>query len=159
MEAGIRRAEEGDVDALAEMYVELHNFHAAAVPSRLRTVGRVDDRLIHGIRKILANPGAAILIASAGDKVVGFAEVHVRETEEDPAIVQRRYAHLQSLAVSPAYRRQGLGRELVRAAHQWAREHGATEIQVDIWEFPGGPLAFYDKLGYVTERRRMVRRL
>jgi ribosomal protein S18 acetylase RimI-like enzyme len=159
MEPGIRRAEERDIDALAEMYVELHNFHATAIPSRLRIVGGVDDRLVRGIRKILADPSAAILIASVGDSVVGFAEVYIREAEKDSVIVQRRYAHLQSLAVSPAYRRQGLGRELVRAAHRWAREQGVIEIEVDIWEFPGGPLGFYDKLGYVTQRRRMVRRL
>lgn len=159
MEDRIRRAEEADIDALAEMYLELHNFHAAAIPSRLRPVARVDHRLLHGIRKILGDPGAIILVASAGDRVVGFAEVHLHESEEDPAIVQRRYAHLQSLFVFPACRRQRLGTALVRAAHRWAQEQGATEMEVDSWEFPDGPLTFHEKLGYATQKRRMVTRL
>lgn len=46
MEGRIRRAEERDIDVLAEMYVELHNFHTAAFPSRLLPVARVDDRLL-----------------------------------------------------------------------------------------------------------------
>jgi diamine N-acetyltransferase len=51
---------------------------------------------------------------------------------------------------------QGLGRLLVEVAQQWARERGATEMQLDIWEFAAGPLHFYERLGYRTLKRHLV---
>jgi GNAT superfamily N-acetyltransferase len=44
-------------------------------------------------------------------------------------------------------------------AETWARERGAEEMRLDIWEFDDGPLTFYEKRGYGTVRREMVRRL
>ena len=42
------------------------------------------------------------------------------------------------------------------AAHAWATARGADEMELDIWEFPGGPLDFYEGLGYRTVRRTLV---
>jgi hypothetical protein len=44
-------------------------------------------------------------------------------------------------------------------AETWARERGAEEMRLDIWEFDDGPLPVYEKRGYWTVRREMVRRL
>ncbi|MFZ5817858.1 MAG: GNAT family N-acetyltransferase [Bacillota bacterium] len=72
---------------------------------------------------------------------------------------QRRYALLQGLAVTESDRRHGLGRLLMEAAHRWAREQGATEMETEVWEFPEGPPDFYAGLGYTTRKRRLVRPL
>ena len=80
----------------------------------------------------------------------------MRQDEAHPLRVAYRFGYLQSLIVSAAFRAQGLGRLLVEAAQQWARERGATEMQVDIWEFAAGPLHFYERLGYRTLIRHLV---
>jgi hypothetical protein len=43
------------------------------------------------------------------------------------------------------------------AAEAWARQHGATEMQLDTWEFDAGPLRFYEKTGYRTLKRVLVK--
>jgi GNAT superfamily N-acetyltransferase len=78
---------------------------------------------------------------------------------DDPAVVQRRYALLQSLAVTEAHRRHGLGLQLMAVAERWAREQGASEMEIAVWEFPEGPLPFYERLGYTTRKRTLSRRL
>ena len=67
-----------------------------------------------------------------------------------------RYGYLQSLIVSAPFRKSGLGKQLVAAAHEWARGQDATELQMDIWEFAEGPLHFYETLGYRTLKRHLV---
>ena len=47
----------------------------------------------------------------------------------------------------------------MEAAQDWARARGAAEMRLDIWEFPAGPLLFYQKLGYRILRRSLVREL
>jgi ribosomal protein S18 acetylase RimI-like enzyme len=43
------------------------------------------------------------------------------------------------------------------AAERWAAERGLSEIELSVWEFNQSALAFYQELGYVTERRKMRR--
>jgi GNAT superfamily N-acetyltransferase len=61
--------------------------------------------------------------------------------------------------VQETYRGHGIGTRLVEAAERWARGQGATEVRVETWEFVEGPLAFYERMGYRTLRRTVVREL
>jgi GNAT superfamily N-acetyltransferase len=49
----------------------------------------------------------------------------------------------------------GIGQALLRRAERWAAERGASELELTVWEFNQDAIAFYEKLGYVTERRTM----
>lgn len=156
----IRRATEQDIDALLNLYDEFHRFHVVGVPDRLRpsepSPPTQQAQLREALGALLHREDAAMVVAVVGDHVVGLAEVYVRQDEPHPLRVPHRYGHLQSLIVSATLRKQGLGRLLVEAAHHWAKERGATEMQLDIWEFEAGPLHFYEHLGYRTLKRHLV---
>lgn len=156
MQLVIRRAAEQDVERLAELYVSFHNFHAEGVPGCLRPVGSPDDELREAVRRILANTEAAVFVASVGDETVGFAEIYIKQNEGGPAVVARKFGLLQSLFVTGERRGAGIGSRLVAAAQAWALEQGATEVTLETWEFPAGPQAFYESLGYATVRRQLV---
>jgi len=102
---------------------------------------------------------SALFVAESAGRVVGLAEVYLRQDEPDPATVARCYGYLQSLMVDPAYRRQGIATQLMAAAEAWAQARGAAEMRLQTWEFDGGPLPFYDRLGYRTLRRTLVHEL
>ena len=159
----IRLAQERDIAALAELYVELHAFHVDHLPDRLRipnaTPDQPDPALEQGIRRILADADSAIFVADIDGRAAGLAEISVREPDTHPLRVTRRYAHLQSLVVSRQFRHLGVGVRLIEAAQHWAKERGAAEIQLDLWEFAAGPLPFYAALGYRTLKRTMVKAL
>jgi hypothetical protein len=42
---------------------------------------------------------------------------------------------------------------------EWVKEKGAAEMQLNAWEFPGGPLPFYEANGYRTLTRTLFKRL
>lgn len=156
----IRQATEQDIDALISLYDEFHRFHVVGVPDRLRNSDSSspaeEAALSDALGTILHREDAAIIVAVVGDRVVGLAEIYVRQDEPHPLVVPRRYGHLQSLIVSEAVRKHGLGKLLVEAAHNWALRTGATEMHLDIWEFEAGPLHFYEHLGYRTLKRHLV---
>jgi ribosomal protein S18 acetylase RimI-like enzyme len=52
------------------------------------------------------------------------------------------------LAVDESQRRTGLGRQLMSAAENWLREHGAVKIQLMIRSSNDSVLGFYEHLGY-----------
>jgi aminoglycoside 6'-N-acetyltransferase I len=115
----IRLAAPADVDALAELRFALWPDEP---PARRRAeteanLARTDGAL-------------ATFVAIDGDETIGFAEVSLRRDyvngcETSPV------AFLEGIYVRPGHRRQGVARELVAAAEQWARERGCGEFASD----------------------------
>ncbi|MFQ6077792.1 MAG: GNAT family N-acetyltransferase [Thermodesulfobacteriota bacterium] len=64
-----------------------------------------------------------------------------------------------NLAVKQNFRRSGVGRSLIKRAHQWAVDKGLAQVELNVWEFNEGAIAFYEKLGYKTMSRKMVKSL
>jgi GNAT superfamily N-acetyltransferase len=159
----IRQAGERDVEALCDLYFEFHAFHVRGMPDRLAELSASDPeerrKLRDRIRAVLSGDRSSVWVATRGTRMIGLAEVYIRESEPDLARISRRFGHLQSLVVTEANRGQGIGRALCESAIQWARERGATEMKTDIWEFDGGPLGFYERSGFRTLRRIMIRDL
>ncbi|HEY6541016.1 MAG TPA: GNAT family N-acetyltransferase [Ktedonobacteraceae bacterium] len=156
----IQQATAKDIGALIILYDEFHAFHVRGVPDRLRFPAQTSDEdaaeVGQSLSDLLKREDAAIFLVRVGETVAGLAEVYIKQDEEHPLTIARRFGYLQSLIVLESFRKHGLGKLLVEAAKQWAKERGATEMQLDTWEFDAGPLHFYEHLGYRTLRRHMV---
>lgn len=157
----LRLATEEDIWRLGQLYWEFHRFHVLGVADRLRLPASSDEanesnRLEAGLRTLIQREDAALFVLEMEASIVGFAEVYLRQDEEQPLTVAHRYGYLQSLFVCASYRKRGLGEALMKAVHHWAKEKGATEIRLESWEFAQGPVPFYERLGYRTLRRTLV---
>jgi GNAT superfamily N-acetyltransferase len=159
----IRTTNPANIEPLCQLYHQFHEYHAQRLPARLRSLGAFSafdsSQLRTTLQGILADPSAAVLVASLDGRIVGLVEVYLRRDDPNPMQVAYTYAHLQSLMVLESFRQRGLGTALVARAEAWARERGAAEMRLDIWEFPGAPLDFYQSIGYRTLKRQLVRKL
>ena len=153
----VRPAQEHDIGGLVSLYTEFHEFHVRGVPDRLRTPDTYDEATLRSnLHNIIEREDAQIIVVDCDGTIVGLAEIYIRQDEPHPLKVAHRYGYLQSLIISASLRKNGLGKQLIVAAHHWAKEHDATEMQIEIWEFADGPLHFYETLGYHTLRRQLV---
>lgn len=153
----IRLAAEQDIDQLILLYTEFHEFHVLGVPDRLRRPDTYDEAWLRdALRTILSSDDAALFVVDSGEELLGLAEVYLRQDEPHSLTVAHRYGYLQSLIILASHRKKGLGKQLVTAAQQWAKERDAMEMQLNTWEFEAGPLAFYETLGYRTLKRYLV---
>jgi ribosomal-protein-alanine N-acetyltransferase len=62
--------------------------------------------------------------------------------------------HINSLAVAPARRRQGLGSELMRGVLAKAREEGAARATLEVRRSNEAARALYERLGFAVEAIR-----
>ncbi len=164
MKPAIRKATTGDIDQIFELYFEFHEFHVKSISHYLVSMERPDDRtnseLAKTLTEIITGENSSIFIAEVSGHLVGLVEIYLRQ--DDPSnryIRHHRYGHLQSLIVSERHREQGIGKLLAETAHQWAKDKGADEIRLDVWEFEAGPLGFYERLGYHTIKRTLAKEL
>ncbi|MGW5436752.1 N-acetyltransferase family protein [Nocardia asteroides] len=90
-----------------------------------------------------ATAGAHTLVAVDGELVVGFARVEIRHG----------HAHF-AMALVSQYRGRGLGRRLLAACVDWARERDAHKIDLEVWPHNGAARRLYEAAGFVVEGRR-----
>ena len=77
----------------------------------------------------LSMPLAVLIAEDYAGKLLGFAELSIRNYAED--CVTDRVAYLEGWYVVPGARRNGVGRALVAGAEQWGRAQGCTEFGSD----------------------------
>jgi ribosomal protein S18 acetylase RimI-like enzyme len=100
------------------------------------------DRLAARIEQLLAGGDTAVLLAGAGPD--GLAVLRFR-----PAIWSEALeCYLAELYVVPAMRGRGLGRALMSAAMQFARERGADYMDLGTAETDLAARSLYESLGF-----------
>lgn len=154
----IREATAQDVEALSGLLAEVNALHAAAFPHVFRDAA-ADAATADFVRQQLAEEDAQLFVAEQERRPIGYARVRLLRAPPLPILVPRRFAEIDTLVVSAPFRRGGVGRALVEAAHRWAAEQGVDQVQIVVWEFNREAVAFYERLGYATVRRTMWRSL
>jgi GNAT superfamily N-acetyltransferase len=117
----IRYATSADEDTILDLIRELFE------PPGARPEDFSEERGHEGIRWLLESPGGTIIVAEDGGRVVGLATVY----RTFPSIRHGWRCWLQDLVVTSSRRSHGVGKALLDAATQWARENGCTHLMLD----------------------------
>ncbi len=95
-----------------------------------------------------------VLVAETdAGNLVGFLEASIRPFVED--CHSDRVGYLEGWFVEPDYRKNGIGRKLVRAAESWARNKGCAEMASDAEIGNDLSLIAHQNIGY-QETSRLV---
>ena len=158
MDIHIRRVVEQDYEVFCKLFNEVNELHRLARPDIFRQpVGAIMEQEF--FLDLITDEKAAIFFAESAGRPAGFVTVVVRETPDNPVLVSRRYAVVDTLAVRPAFHRTGVGRALMQRAEEWAASQGVNVVELNVHEFNQGAQAFYQRLGYTTLTRRMSKKL
>ena len=96
-----------------------------------------------------------ILASVVDGKIAGFATVEYLDRPESPYNLARRMYHVEEFGVDPAFHRMGVATALVEYMKRDAAQRGYPRIELDMWEFNQGALAFYENVGFQTYSRYM----
>ena len=135
----IRRADDGDVDALAELSHQLgYPTGVEAMRARLTRVRQTGN-------------GEVFVAVDATGRVIGWTHVVPRlQLEEMP------FAELAGLVVADAARGAGVGALLLDSAEQWARGNGFARLRVRSNVVRERAHRFYLREGYRERKRQVV---
>jgi GNAT superfamily N-acetyltransferase len=100
-----------------------------------------------------ANTGdGAVLVAADADGIAGVISVRA-----STHFTGERDGYIGELVVAHRAARRGIGRALVAAADEWARDHGLRNLTLHTGAFNAGARAFYADLGFAEEEVRLTR--
>jgi RimJ/RimL family protein N-acetyltransferase len=143
----IRYAEPGDAAALVELARAVGSEAEGWLIANGAWRSPSDERRY--LRAIRRSSHAAVLVAEAPDGVVGRLSV-----ARDPHPASAHVADL-GIMVARGFLRRGIGRALMEAAEDWARDVGVAKIELHVFPYNVGAIALYERLGYRREGLRL----
>ncbi len=146
----IRKATAADIDAVAEIYAEIHAEEAAGNI----TTGWLKD--IYPIRATAANAFLKdwLFVAEQDGKVVAAAIINqyqgmiYEQATWEYAAEDSEVMVLHTLVVSPSSKQSGIGTKMVAFYEQYAAENGCMELRMDTNARNTIARRLYKKLGY-----------
>jgi GNAT superfamily N-acetyltransferase len=155
MSIRIRPAVLGDYGALCTLFEELDEFHRQARPDFFRNF-EGPARSWAQVGQWLAGPGSTVLVAEREAGVVGLAVLLTRPPSTFAGAVPRKVIELDNLVVRAGQRGRDVGKCLVFAAMDWARDQGATHVEVAVHAFNRDARRFYERFGFAASVDRLV---
>lgn len=149
----VRKAERNELERVNELRKMVNDVHVNGRPDVFRP-GFCEELRRHVYDRYDA-PGSDVLVAVDGDFICGFAIVEYIERPQSPYNNARRFYHVEEFGVDESVRRKGVASTLVSFMKTDAVKRGFHKIELDMWEFNDGALAFYENVGFKTRRRYM----
>ena len=143
----IRKAIPSDIDAMTGLLYQLFsieedfNFNAENQKKGLALL-------------IKSNETAVAFVAELNGNVIGMltAQTNISTAEGGIAAV------LEDMIIDKNLRGQGIGKQLMQAMEQWAKEKGITRLQLLADKTNSPALAYYNKLGWKETKMFCLRK-
>jgi len=158
----IRQAASEDVDSIARTFQESAEYHARLDQERywVPVVETISARYREGRQHVPDAGGEGItLVAELSGEIVGFIDARL-DRSPDPMHRKILYCHIVEIAVSRRYQHQGIGGQLLRAAEDWGRGHGAEFASLEYLAANTQASVFYQaRMGYRVASITAIKRL
>jgi len=132
----VRNAQKSDATVIHQLIGELADFEKL----RAEVNGGVEDLEQHLFG---AEPYARVLIAESGEQVAGFALYFFNYS----TFLCKPGIYLEDLFVRPQFRGAGVGRALLDAVEQRARERGCGRLEWSVLDWNTRAKSFYEEFG------------
>lgn len=140
MEVLIRPARVSDQETFYRLLCDLEN----------ETLGR--DGFEKAFLKNIKNDDIGYFIAERGGDPIGLASCHVQMLLHHAAPI----AEIQEIYVVPNCRSLGVGKRLMAVMREFARQHGALQLEVTTRQTRTDAHRFYEREGFVNSHFKLV---
>jgi diamine N-acetyltransferase len=142
----IRPATSADIPALLPLQKEIHDCHVAHHPAAFHTAG--PEEVVPWLQQWFADPNFHCYVALEGDEFAGYVFAWLSGRDRSALCNSRRFVNLDQLSVRRSSRRRGIGRALVQAVIELARQNDITDIDLSVWWGNTEAREFYRSLGF-----------
>jgi GNAT superfamily N-acetyltransferase len=142
----LRPARAEDEATLLQLTHRLALFQPPPWRSRKEIIAADHPILVGALRH--PDPATSIIVA---EEPVGSIAGFVFSTTRQDYFTGRDHAHIEVLTVAEAAEGRGVGRALLEAAEQWARERGYPHITLNVFAVNARAREVYQRGGYGEE--------
>lgn len=146
----IRKAHQGDIDAIAEIY---RLIHAEETAGRVTIGWLADDYPMRETAEMALEAGTLFAVESEGRVVASFVINHepldaYSDVEWLYPAAPHEIGVLHTMVVHPEMGHRGIGRRMVAYFEDYSRSIGCKVARLDTQPKNTRPFGFYPKIGY-----------
>lgn len=150
----IRKASLNDYNQISKLVSEVHQLHVLNRPDvylDLKQPFSYDSFL-----QLLEEPTSNLfVIENSNQNLIGYGIINLLKTRSLTIMKPSTIAYIDDFCISSSYQHQGYGAQLFDYLKEYAKEQGATSLQLTVWEFNEPAIAFYEKMGMSMRNRRL----
>ena len=140
----IRDAKTSEVDAIADLALRLKRLNGEFDPM-FQVRDDAEEKLREYLTEAIDNPERIVLVAVAGEKVVGMVKA---DLVDRLFYVPKTKGEIVEFYVLPEYRRKGLGEEFLDHIIRRLNQEGADIIAAEFPALNEIAVSFYEKQGF-----------
>ena len=150
----IRNLSLEDFEDVNNLFMQLHNSEMEQRPDLFRKIEKPTTSRAWDFEASLTDNSKIMIGAEVDGKIVGFVIVQIRQSTYKIQ-TPRTFAYFENIVVDENYRRKGIGTSLYQEGIKRAKEHGATSMELKVWNFNTGAIKFYQSLGMSVQSLTM----
>ena len=154
MALSIVRGSAQDIDSLEPLWVGVHHAHAASMPELAPYVSDAETWAEHRplYVELFEKPETTLFLALLDGTLVGYALLHVDAVREtwvaDTWRTGEQIGELESIAVAPEHRGEGIGSALLDAVDREFDELGVADVIIGLLPGNDGARRLYERRGF-----------
>ncbi len=154
----IRIAEDKDLERIKQLLIQVNNVHAEG-----RSDIFIKDRMKYTDKEILEqlHDSTKVIFVYTDDKdvVLGYAFCQIKDYKNINNIHPHKCLYIDDLCVDEKYRRQHIGKSLLKHVENYAKENDFYTIELNVWECNPSAKAFYESMGMKVLKIGMEKRI
>lgn len=108
---------------------------------------RKDPFHYYDFDKLIHSENTCVLVAETDNEILGSGFATIKDAE--PYLRHSRYAYIGLMYVKPAYRGQGINRQILEQLKQWIQQKGISEIRLVVYSQNEQAVKAYQKTGFM----------
>lgn len=144
----IREAKIEEIETLLE-------FEQGIVAAERPFDSTLKDGEIHyyDLAKLIESTLSVVFVVELDGELIGSG--YALEKEAKDYLKHEHYAHLGFMYVKPEHRGKGVNQKVLDALINWAKEHGLTEIRLEVYNENLSAIKAYEKAGFTPNLLEM----
>ncbi len=118
---------------------------------------RAGKTTYYDIEHLITDDDSFLLVAEEAGKIIGTGYAQIRQSKT--SLEHRHHSYLGFMYVSPDFRRRGINTRILEALVDWSRQHGCSNIYLEVYARNAQAIGAYEKIGFepcVVEMKLML---
>lgn len=153
-EIRIRLAERKDKDFIVSLIPRLTEFELPSWRESAQ-MNSVDKKILSNV--LSENPAESVIFVAEDEIEIPLGFIHLKTS--DDYYNTEKHGHISDIIVAPEGEGRGVGKTLMRAGEDWARDQGFKWLTLSVFPRNERARKLYEKLGYGEDIIKYVKEL
>lgn len=145
-----RKAKKEDLNQVVEIMEQIQRLHYEARPDIFKK--KTKEEIQKEAAQMIKNKESNVIVAVIENEIYGVLICRKKEVINHINLKDSKSLWIDELGVSEKYRKNGIGKELMKEAENLAKQLGCKTITLNCWSFNETALKFYEKRGMKNQR-------